>query len=90
MESCSGIVAGFATKSGGAIGSWITGIMLMLGGYISSVAGEVVEQPASALMMIRVDFSVIPMILSLLIGLACLAFSKLENKLEAIRTADSQ
>jgi len=80
MESCSNILSNFTSKAGSAMGSWITGIMLSLGGYISSMEGETVVQPDSALMMIRVDFAIIPLVLSLLIGLGCLAFSKLEMK----------
>ncbi len=79
MEGSSGILGNFATKVGGAMGSWITGIMLSLGGYISSTADEVVTQPASALMMIRVDFAIVPLILSIVIGFGCLAFSKCEK-----------
>lgn len=78
MESCSTILGNFTSKVGSAMGSWITGMLLTIGGYISSVGGESVVQPDSALMMIRVDFAIIPLILSLLIGLGCRAFSKLE------------
>ncbi len=80
MESCSNILSNFTSKVGSAMGSWITGMMLAIGGYISSVDSEAVVQPDSALMMIRLDFAIIPLVLSLLIGLGCLAFSKLEVK----------
>ncbi|MBD5093465.1 MAG: hypothetical protein HDT26_04100, partial [Subdoligranulum sp.] len=36
------------------------------------------SQPASALMMIRIDFAIVPIILLVIIALCCLAFSRLE------------
>lgn len=60
------------------MGGWITGILLMLAGYVS--AEGVASQPASALMMIRVDFAIVPIILLVIIAVCCLAFSKLEPK----------
>ena len=81
MDGSSGILSNFASKTGAALGSWITGILLMLAGYIS--AENATSQPASALMMIRADFALVPAILLVVIALCCLAFSKLEKKAEA-------
>ena len=78
MDGSSGILSNFAAKLGGALGAWITGVLLSLAGYIS--AEGVTEQPASALMMIRIDFAIVPAVLVLIIGLCCLAFSKLEKQ----------
>ena len=50
----------------------------MLAGYVS--AESAVEQPASALMMIRADFALVPAILLVIIAVCCLAFSRLEPK----------
>ena len=60
------------------MGAWITGILLMLAGYIS--AEGVSAQPASALMMIRIDFAIVPIILLVIIAVCCLMFSRLEPK----------
>lgn len=76
MDGSSGILASFCSKAGGALGAWITGILLMAAGYIS--AEGVTEQPASALMMIRIDFAIVPIILLVIIAVCCLAFSRLE------------
>lgn len=76
MDGSAGILGGFATKFGGALGAWITGMMLMLGGYVSEAG--VTSQPASALMMIRIDYAIVPAILLVIIGVCCLAFSRLE------------
>ena len=66
---------------GGALGAWITGLVLSVGGYISST--EAVTQPASALLAIRIDFALIPVVLLAVIGVCSLAFAKLEPKTEA-------
>lgn len=58
------------------MGAWITGILLMLAGYVS--AEGVSSQPASALMMIRIDFAIVPIVLLTIIAVCCLAFSRLE------------
>ena len=81
MDGSSGIPGNFATKLGGALGAWVTGVLLSLAGYVS--AEGVTEQPASALMMIRIDFAIVPAILVLIIGLCCLAFAKLEKQAAA-------
>lgn len=78
MDGSSGILSSFAAKLGGALGAWVTGVLLSLAGYIS--AEGVSEQPTSALMMIRIDFAIVPAILVLIIGICCLAFSKLEKQ----------
>ena len=81
MDGSSGILSNFASKAGAAMGSWITGILLMLAGYVS--AENAVSQPASALAMIRIDFALVPALLLIVIAACCMAFSKLEKKTEA-------
>lgn len=79
MDGSANILANF----GGSLGSLLTGLLLMVAGYVSSTAEETVVQPASALMAIRIDFAIVPAILVAIIGVCCLAFSKLEPKAEA-------
>ena len=81
MEASSSILSNFASKFGGALGAWITGIVLSIGGYISSTVE--VTQPASALLAIRIDFALVPVVLLAVIGVCSLAFAKLEPKVEA-------
>lgn len=88
MDGSSGILANFASKLGASLGSWITGMLLMLAGYVS--AEGVTEQPASALMMIRVDFALVPALLLVVIGLCALAFAKLEPKAVAFEAQKKQ
>lgn len=81
MDGSANILSNFMTKFGGALGSFITGILLSAGGFISSVAGQTVTQPDSALMMIRVDFALVPAALLTIIAICALAFSKLEKQI---------
>lgn len=81
MDGSSAILSNFATKLGGSLGAWITGMLLMLAGYVS--AEGVAEQPASALMMIRIDYAIVPAILLAVIAVCSFAFAKLEPKTAA-------
>ena len=83
MDGSANILANFCANFGGSLGSLLTGLLLMVAGYVSSTAEETVVQPASALMAIRIDFAIVPAILVAIIGVCCLAFSKLEPKAEA-------
>lgn len=83
MDGSANILANFCANFGGSLGSLLTGMLLMVGGYVSSTAGEAVAQPASALMAIRIDFAIVPALLVAVIGICSLAFSKLEPKAEA-------
>lgn len=78
MDSSSGILSSFMSKVGAAMGSWITGLLLMLAGYVS--AEGVTSQPASAIMMIRIDYAIVPAIMYAIVLVCCVAFSKLEKK----------
>lgn len=46
----------------------------------SAIPGNFASKLGGALMMIRIDFAIVPAILVLIIGLCCLAFSKLEKQ----------
>lgn len=81
MDGSANILSNFMTKFGGALGSFITGALLSLSGYIS--AESAVTQPASALMMIRIDYALVPVLLLVIIGVCALAFSKLEKEIPA-------
>lgn len=78
MDGSSNILSNFMSKGGAALGAWFTGMLLMAAGYIS--AESVTEQPASALLMIRIDYALVPALLLVVIAVCCLAFSKLEKK----------
>ena len=80
MDGSVGVLSNFATKFGSAIGSAIAGILLGLAGYVS---GEnVISQPQSAIMMIRILYSVVLTMFLVIIFVACNSFAKLEKKIE--------
>ena len=81
MEGSSGILSGFSAKLGGALGSFITGFLLQIAGYVSQAGVE--SQPASALMMIRIDFALVPVLLLVVIFFATRYFGKMEVKVTA-------
>lgn len=83
MEGSSNILANFSAKFGAALGTYVTAMMLTIGGYISSSGDVVVTQPDSALFMIRFDFALVPAILLVIIAMCSFAFAKLEPKAEA-------
>ena len=85
MDGSSAIPGNFASKLGGALGAWITGVLLSLAGYIS--AEGVTEQPAGALMMIRIDYALVPAVLMIVIAACSFGFMKLEKKIPAWEAA---
>jgi len=78
MDGSSGILSGFATKFGAAIGSFITGILLSLSGYIATTGNEVVTQPGSAVFMIRIIFAIVPALMLVVIFLCAKKFGVME------------
>ncbi len=90
LEGTSSALTNFASKVGSAMGSWVTGILLMLGGYISTIDGQVAEQPDSAILMIRVVFALVPLAMTLIIGFGCRAFSKLEKETQQYELSHKQ
>lgn len=83
MNGSSASLGNFAAKTGGALGAWLTSILLKISGYISTTADVTVTQPDSALGMIRFVFAGLPGLLLFVIIFSCFAFSKLEHKTAA-------
>ncbi|GHU59658.1 hypothetical protein FACS189444_5340 [Spirochaetia bacterium] len=76
---------GFTTKVGSAFGAGILGILLTASGY----TGSVETNPASAVNMIRMLYSLIPMALYILVVIA-LRFYKLDKLMPDIRKANEE
>lgn len=81
MDGSSGILAGFSQKFGAALGSGITGLLLQASGYVSQAGAS--SQPASALMMIRIDFALVPVIMLVIIFFCARIFGKMELQVTA-------
>ena len=75
----------FASKVGSGIGTWLTGTLLAVGGYV----GTAEVQTAGALMTIRLLYSVIPGLMFLVIVIA-LNFYDLEKRLPEIRVQKTE
>ena len=84
MEGSLGAVNGFAGKVGAGIGAGILGILLGLAGYNGALA----VQPASAITMIRLLFSLIPSAMYILVYLAFRMYT-LDKQIDKIR-ADNE
>ena len=87
MDGSSQILSNLFTKVGAALGSFVTGIILAAGGYVS--AAGVTEQPASALFAIRADNSFIPIVLLIVIIICCKKFEKLEKLIAEKKAAEA-
>ncbi len=84
MEGTTGVVSGFASKVMGGVGTGLTGILLAVGGYVASTGDTVVQQPESALLMIRICYSLLPMACMILLTLCAMHFNKLAKKMPEI------
>ena len=89
MEGTLGVVPNFARKLSSAFGSFLLGVFLKIGGFISTTDGEVVAQPAQALTMIRALMSLIPLAMTV-ICIVVMLFYKLEKDLPRIHKENEE
>ena len=75
MEASISAVINFLVKVGGALGSFLMGFLLQIGGYV----GTADVQAKSAVMMIRIAFGVIPAIFMALPIICCILFKPLDK-----------
>lgn len=86
MEGTTGVVAGFAAKAFGGIGTGLTGILLGAAGFVEGTGGNAAMQPESAMLMIRSLYSLIPLICAVIILLCAFAFGRLEKQIPQMET----
>ena len=84
MEGTMSSMVGLAQKVGAAIGTGVLGFILQFAGY----TGDAATMPGSAVTMIRMLYSLIPMVLYILVALAMKAY-KLDKQLPQIK-ADNE
>lgn len=82
-ESTMSAFSSFGSKVGSGVGSALLGIILGMGGFISTEAVDVV-QPDSAILTIKLLYSVIPAVIYLIIALV-MHFYKLDAVLPKLR-----
>jgi len=75
---------GFGTQLGQGFGGWLLGFALTVAGYIASEGDTVVAQPESAITMIRLLYSLIPMVLMILLAATAFILSRLNKKIPEI------
>lgn len=79
--SISAIFNGFGTQLGQGFGGWVLGIALTAAGYISSEGDTVVAQPDSAILMIRLLYSIIPLVLMAMLAAVAFMISRLSRRI---------
>ena len=81
MEGSTNIMSNFATKAFNGIGIGLQGLFLSAFGYVTAQGNEVVSQPDSVILAIRLLYSLIPMVVYLLIVFCATRLGKLEKQL---------
>lgn len=84
LEGTLSSVRGFAQKVGQGLGTGFTGVMIGAAGFISTTGSEVIEQPQSAITMIRMLATVIPLFLIVIVAVI-MGFYNLNKLLPQIR-----
>jgi probable glucitol transport protein GutA len=82
--SISAIFNGFGSQLGQGFGGWLMGFALTCAGYVAAEGDTIVAQPESALTMIRMMYSLIPMVLMILLAVAAFGISKLSKRMPEI------
>lgn len=75
---------GFGTQLGQGFGGWLLGFALTAAGYVAAEGDTIVAQPESAITMIRLLYSLIPMALMILLAVTAFMLSKLNKKMPEI------
>ena len=75
---------GFGTQLGQGFGGWLLGFALTAAGYVASEGDAVVAQPDSAITMIRLLYSLIPLVLMALLAATAFVLSKLNKHMPQI------
>lgn len=84
MDATTAIVSNnFASQIGQGVGGALLGVLLSASGFISTTEG-IVAQPDSAVTMIRLLYSIIPMVLMIGLVVCAFALSSLNKKLDVI------
>lgn len=75
---------GFGTQLGQGFGGWLLGFALTAAGYVAAEGDAVVAQPESAITMIRMLYSLIPLALMAMLAIVAFMLSKLNKKMPEI------
>lgn len=86
MEGTMSSIVGLGGKVGAAVGGSVLGVFLSLSGY----TGVMETMPDSALTMIRLLFSLIPMALFLLVAVSMLSYLKMEKQMPEMKKVNKE
>lgn len=75
---------GFGTQLGQGFGGWLLGFALTAAGYVAAEGDAIVAQPESAITMIRMLYSLIPLALMVMLAVVAFMLSKLSKKMPEI------
>ena len=84
LEGTLGVIPGLATQVGSAFGAFLLGIFLQMGKFTTSIDSMNIQQPDSAILMLRLLMSFIPLGLYAIAAIAC-KFYTLDKKMPQIR-----
>ena len=68
-------------------GGWLLGFALTCAGYVAAEGDAIVAQPDSAITMIRLLYSLIPMALMVLLAVCAFSLNKLTKQMPEIEAA---
>lgn len=88
--SIGAIFNGFGTQLGQGFGGWLLGFALTVAGYVESTGDAVVAQPDSAITMIRLLYSLIPLAVMAMLAVTAFLLSKLSKKMPEIEEKIAQ
>ena len=81
---------GFGTQLGQGFGGWLLGFALTCAGYVAAEGDAIVAQPESAITMIRMLYSLIPLALMAMLAVVAFMLSKLNKKMPEIEAKIAQ
>lgn len=88
--SIGAIFNGFGTQLGQGFGGWLLGFALTMAGYVESTGDAVVAQPDSAITMIRLLYSLIPLALMAMLAVSAFMLNKLNKQMPEIEKTIAQ
>lgn len=80
--STTALFNGLGTQLGQGVGGFLMGIVLSISGYVTAEGSAVVSQPDSAIMAIRLMYSLVPMALMVILVICSWKLGKLKKVLE--------
>lgn len=88
--SIGAIFNGFGCQLGQGFGGWLLGFALSAAGYVAAEGDAIIVQPESAITMIRLLYSLIPMAFMVMLAISAFVLSKLNKRMPEIEAKIAQ